>query len=57
MLSHFASFHFADIVFFHKRKVFGSPESSKSTGPAFAAAFAHGVSLSYFGNSQNISKF
>ena len=48
VLSHFASFHFADIVFFHKQKVYGSPESSKSTGAIFPTAFAHFRSLCHF---------
>ena len=43
---------------FEKWKVCGNVESSKSTtGPVFAMAFAHFVSLSCFVDFQNIPKF
>ena len=44
---------------FYKLKVYGNPVLSKSIGAILATAFAHfmSLSLSYFGNSFNISIF
>ena len=42
---------------FYKLKVCGNTVSSKSVGDSFPTVFAHSVSVSHFGNSQNISDF
>ena len=39
---------------FYKLKVCGNTVSSKSIGDSFPTVFAHFVSVSHFGNSQNI---
>ena len=42
---------------FYRLRVCGNPVSSKSLCSIFPIAFAHFVSVSYFGNSHNISNF
>ena len=42
---------------FYKLKMCGNTVSSKSIGDSFPTVFAHFVSVSHFGNSQNISHF